>query len=69
MASGVHMIPKHHLFKHLCREVPYKGNPARTATWLDEGINGLLADIASSNHRQTMERKTYQKFDIVCEGS
>ena len=67
--AKVKMTPKHHMMRHLAGEMAHKGSPAKYACWLDESINNLLTNIAASNHRLAMQRKTYMKFDLILEGT
>ena len=66
--TNVHVLPKHHLFKHASSEAEFKGNPARYAVWLDESLNHIIACICASTHHSAMVRKAFVKFDRVLEG-
>ena len=66
--ANVKMFPKHHAFKHMSRAVCYKGSPNHYATWLDESLNAILSHIAASIHKNAMERKSFQKFEILVSG-
>eukprot|EP00959_Pyramimonas_sp_CCMP1952_P462786 9483827-Pyramimonas_sp.AAC.1 len=66
--ARVKLFPKHHAFKHLNRSVWSKGSPNHYATWLDESLNSVLSSIAGSIHKRAMERKSFQKFDLLMSG-
>ena len=49
-AGGV-LKPKHHMMFHLILDASWKGSPSLWATFRDESLNGVLAGIARSCHR------------------
>ena len=63
--AGIHLLPKHHLFKHMTRRIARNGNPRYYSTYFDEGLNKVLVGIASSCYRHTFERRLFAKFRWV----
>ena len=45
--------PKWHLMLHIVARARHHGNPTSYATFLDEGANGTVADMARNCHRST----------------
>ena len=62
--ADIALKPKHHLFIHLAQRSLEMGNPRAYATFHSESVNGQMALIAASNHRQTWARKSYFKFAL-----
>ena len=61
--AGLKFKPKMHAFAHLVRNVPYSGNPAFHATFLDESENRVLAEICRSAHRQVFEYRVFAHYN------
>ena len=59
---AVELLPKHHLWAHMVRRSLFQGNFTYYATWTDEHLNGVVAQICRCCHSQTFERRVLQKF-------
>ena len=57
-----HMTPKMHLMLHAVERARLHGNPRFYSTFLDEGLNRVLRDIARSTHRLTWEVRIFERF-------
>lgn len=57
--AGVPEIPKLHLAFHLVHRIGLQGSPALAATFLDEGANGVAAEMARGLHRSTWTRRFF----------
>lgn len=62
--GSVGFVPKHHMFLHLTARAHTCGNPALTATWLDETLNMTLRNCASFAHRARMEERIFTLFNL-----
>jgi hypothetical protein len=62
--AGGHMVPKHHGFMHMTRNVAHTGNPRYTGTYEDEHENGIIAEIGQRVHRSTFVRSTFERLDV-----
>jgi hypothetical protein len=60
-AGGV-LKPKHHMMFHLILDASWKGSPSLWATFRDESLNGVLAGIARSCHRNRFGEVIHFKF-------
>ena len=60
--ARVDVRPKHHLWRHMTARVPALGNPRMYATFHDESINRMLAEMAFACHRMTFERRLFARF-------
>eukprot|EP00959_Pyramimonas_sp_CCMP1952_P454458 9469938-Pyramimonas_sp.AAC.1 len=61
----VHILPKHHLFKHLSHGIAEKGAPKFYHTYLDEHTNGVIAKICATCHRNRFERRVFSKYGYM----
>ena len=61
-AAGLPYKPKKHLGVHLVLEAKHFGNPLRTGTWVDEGLNMLLRDVGSCSHPLVWTRRVLSTF-------
>eukprot|EP00959_Pyramimonas_sp_CCMP1952_P463499 9485050-Pyramimonas_sp.AAC.1 len=66
--GGVPILPKHHLFRHLTEMIRVKGSPHYYHTYIDEGMNGVVASIAASTHRARFERMVFRKWGYLARG-
>ncbi len=55
--------PKLHLFIHLVQRTRYNGNADHYATFADEGLNAVVAEIARHAHRMVWTKRVYAWFD------
>ena len=62
--AGGHMVPKHHGFVHLTRNIIFSGNPRYTSTYEDESENGIIAGIAERVHRSTFVKCTFERLEV-----
>ena len=63
--GGGELKPKHHLLFHLVLRCHYLGHPSLHATFRDESLNGVIARIARSAHRNTFSLTTHRKCNIL----
>eukprot|EP00959_Pyramimonas_sp_CCMP1952_P404396 8474233-Pyramimonas_sp.AAC.2 len=63
--SEQEFLPKSHLFVHLTARIPEYGNPRLYSTFLDEGLNLILAGVASASHRCTFERSIFERIRLL----
>ena len=61
-AAGVAFKPKAHLFVHVLHDAVRFGNPYRTGTWLDEGLNSKLAAVCASAHACVWSQRVLATF-------
>ena len=61
--TGLPVRPKLHMLMHLVDRVPHQGNPAYYATWVDEGLNKLLASLGRQAHRSVWEARILTYFE------
>ena len=61
----VDLLPKHHLWIHMCLQMPLCGNPRQYATFLDESLNSVLAAICQSSHRLTWEKSVFERIRLM----
>ena len=64
-ASGVHIIPKHHLALHLWDRAAVTGNPKEFANWYDEHLNATLAAVAKAAYPTVYERRVLSHFSLA----
>ena len=62
-AAGLHVRPKLHLTMHMCERAKWQGNPAAYATWVDEGLNKVMANLARQSHRSVWELRILAYFE------
>jgi hypothetical protein len=63
--AGGSLIPKHHKIFHLILDVSWKGSPSLYATFRDESLNGIIAGIAKSCHRNRFGEVIHFKFSAL----
>ena len=63
--SGAHLVFKHHLFLHLLYRSEVNGNPRKTHTYLDESLNGVVAEIAGSCHVNNLSSLIFKKWALL----
>ena len=57
------MVPKFHLFQHLCEiQFQIKGNPRFFWTYADEDLVGHMKEIAQSCHPSTVNQVCMYKW-------
>ena len=61
-AAGIPFKPKIHLAAHMILDSAYFGNPCRTGTWLDEGLNAQLAAVCRVAHAHVWSRRVLACF-------
>eukprot|EP00959_Pyramimonas_sp_CCMP1952_P221012 4620598-Pyramimonas_sp.AAC.1 len=49
-AAGGHLVFKHHVLYHLTKQSRLAGNPRFYWTYVDEGVNRVLSQVAQSVH-------------------
>ena len=59
---GGRLRPKHHMMFHLIEQCDKIGAPAVRATYRDESLNGVIARIAQSCHRNHFGEAVHAKF-------
>ena len=47
-----------------CR-IRYLGNPAEYATWVDEGLNAVLRNLAEHSHRMTFHLRVHVSYNLM----
>ena len=57
-----HMTPKMHLMLHAVERARLHGNHRFYRSFLNEGLNRVLRDIARSTHRLTWEVRIFERF-------
>ena len=62
---GVPPKPKMHAMVHLAHDAREKGSPALHGTWLDEGLNRVLKQMASGAHRIHWTRRVLDNMNDV----
>ena len=67
-ACGGHMVPKHHCLMHCVLQVCKTGNPKYHSTYVDETENGIIAAVAQSVHRATMEVSIFERIEVEVYG-
>ena len=55
--------PKLHLLMHMCDRAARLGNPRFYATWVDEGLNKVLASLGRQAHRSVWECRVLTYFE------
>jgi hypothetical protein len=60
--AGGNLIPKHHMMFHLIIDTARLGAPSLHATFRDESLNGVIAAIARSCHRNHFSEAVHFKF-------
>lgn len=60
-AAGGHLTPKFHLWVHLCLSQAEHGNAKYFHTYIDEGMNGTLKEIARRCHPSTFSRTVFRR--------
>jgi hypothetical protein len=63
-AGGI-LRPKHHMMFHLILDSSKKGRPSLWATFRDESLNGVIAGIARSCHRNRFGEVIHFKFSAL----
>jgi len=63
--GGVHPQPKHHAFVHLLRDAFTKGNPKAYACWEDEGLNKVIAGVASAAYPTVWEHRIIEHMNLL----
>ena len=59
---GGRLRPKHHMMFHLIEQCDKIGAPEVRATYRDESLNGVIARIAQSCHRNHFGEVAHAKF-------
>jgi hypothetical protein len=59
----LHIKPKLHMMMHLVDRTLAQGNPAYYATWVDEGLNKVLASLGRQAHRSVWEARILTYFE------
>ena len=62
-SADLRVKPKLHQTMHMCERSQWQGNPAAYATWVDEGLNKVLANLAKRAHRSVWELRILAYFD------
>ena len=65
--GGGCLLPKHHLMVHLIQQCRSLGAPWLRATYFDESLNGVIARIARSSHRNTFSETIHYKYAALQE--
>lgn len=61
-SAGVAWKPKAHLSSHMIADAKTFGNPFRTGTWLDEGLNKDLANVCAAAHSLVWSQRVLASF-------
>ena len=60
--AGIAFKPKAHLAAHIIHDLWFFGNPMRTGTWLDEGLNAKLSAVCGAAHAQVWSQRVVATF-------
>lgn len=60
--AGLGKKPKLHLLMHMVGNSDFHGNPGLHSTFVDEGLNKVLAQIGRSAHRRVWELRVFAHF-------
>jgi hypothetical protein len=63
--AGGLLKPKHHQLFHMILDSSWKGHPSLYATFRDESLNGVIAGIARSCHRNSFAEVVHFKFSAL----
>jgi hypothetical protein len=63
--AGGLLKPKHHALFHMILDSSWKGAPSLYATFRDESLNGVIARIARSCHRNRFGEVIHFKFSAL----
>ncbi|CAE7032303.1 unnamed protein product [Symbiodinium sp. CCMP2592] len=63
--AGVALLPKCHMMYHMIQRAVQKGNPRMYSTYIDESLNGLIAQICRSVHRRGWALEVYRKLAMM----
>jgi len=63
--GGVRPYPKHHAFVHMLRDAFVKGNPKSYACWEDEGLNKVIAGVASKAYPTVWEHRVIEHMNML----
>jgi hypothetical protein len=63
--AGGLLKPKHHMMFHMILDSSWKGAPSLYATFRDESLNGVIAGIARSCHRNRFGEVVHFKFSAL----
>lgn len=63
--AGFTDLPKTHMYAHLTTDMLTKGNARMYGTFLDEGLNLVIAKCAASCHRSVWERSIFQRIRLL----
>jgi hypothetical protein len=63
--AGGLLKPKHHMFFHLILDSSWRGVPSLWTTFRDESLNGVIAGIARSCHRNRFGEVIHFKFSAL----
>merc|ERR1711860_308638 len=63
MGPFYELLPKHHLWCHLCEDAVEYGNPNQWATWTDESLNKVLKMCARGCHAMRFEASLLQRME------
>ena len=63
--AGGHITPKFHMLVHCFQRSVLLGNPRFSMTYRDESLNGVVARIAASCHRNTWAETVHCKFNYL----
>ncbi len=64
-SAHVHILPKHHFFRHMAQLIRRKGNPRYYNCYVDESMNGTIALVCNTTHRARFERVVFRKFGYM----